>query len=58
MNTLELDEQKYRMVVALVAIFITILVVGIFSLLLPVTADQTGQIHVGDVLFDLRPLTL
>lgn len=39
MNTLELDEQKYRMVVALVAIFITILVVGIFSLLLPVTAD-------------------
>lgn len=52
MNTLELDEQKYRMVVALVAIFITILVVGIFSLLLPVTADQTGQIHVGDVLFD------
>mgnify|MGYP003673147759 CR=1 FL=1 len=52
MNALELDEQKYRIVVALVAIFATIFFVGIFALILPASEAQTGQIRVGDVLFD------
>jgi flagellar motor component MotA len=52
MNLLESDEQKYRVIVALVAIFITIFVVGVFALSLPVSEAKTGQINVGDVLFD------
>ena len=52
MNLLESDEQKYRVIVALVAIFITIFVVGVFALILPVSEAKTGQINVGDVLFD------
>lgn len=62
MNTLEAEEQKYRMVVAMVAVFVTVLFVGMFSLILPVTEVKTGQITAGDVLFDrssgLFPLTL
>ena len=52
MNLLESDEQKYRVIVALVAIFITIFVVGVFAVILPVSEAKTGQINVGDVLFD------
>jgi biopolymer transport protein ExbB/TolQ len=52
MNQLEADEQKYRIVTALTAIFATILFVGFFTFLLPAADTQTGQIRVGDVLFD------
>lgn len=52
MNVLDADEQKYRIIVALVAIFVTVLFIGLFSLLLPSAEAQTGAIRVGDVLFD------
>lgn len=62
MNTLENDEQKHRLLVALAAIFTTVIAVGIFALILPVTETKTGAMAVGDVLFDrsssLFPITL
>lgn len=62
MNKLEADEQKYRVITALTAIFATLVFVGIFTVLLPAANTQTGEIRVGDVLFDrsneIYPATL
>lgn len=52
MNQLEADEQKYRVIIALVAIFVTIIFIGLFTVLLPAAETQSGEIRVGDVLFD------
>lgn len=52
MNQLESEEQKYRVVTALISIFVTVIFVGLFAVLLPASETETGKIHIGDVLFD------
>lgn len=62
MNQLEVNEQKYRLIMVLIAIIITIIFVGLFALVLSPADAQNGEVRIGDVLFDrsskLFPLTL
>lgn len=62
MNVLESEEQKYRLVIAMVAIFVTVFVVTAVTLMIPAEETKTGNIRLAEVLFDrsgsLYPFTL
>lgn len=62
MNPLENDEQKYRIITALTAIFLSAALISLIAIMFPAAELQSGEIHLADVLFDrsneLFPLTL
>jgi len=62
MNPIELEEQKKRLITALVALIFAFLVIAIVSLLVQPAELEVGQIQVSDVLFDrgnsLYPFTI
>ncbi|MGC1510499.1 MotA/TolQ/ExbB proton channel family protein [Ketobacter sp. MCCC 1A13808] len=52
MNPLELEEQKARVIRALMALLISIVFIAICSLLAPPAEEVTGEMRIPDVLFD------
>jgi biopolymer transport protein ExbB/TolQ len=52
MNRLESEEQRYRLIAVVIAFFFTIFFVAVFAMVFPAIEAETGEIHVGDVLFD------
>lgn len=62
MNVLESDEQKYRVIIALIALFATFLFIGCVSIFFSAAEATNGEIRIVDVLFDRSsktyPMTL